>query len=256
MKTSALALAAALAFGATNGLAATQPSSATASPAPATQVESGAVEALNRMSAYLRALPAFQITLQTERDDVDIYGQLITLSGEATYKVRRPDAFAIDLALPSRTRQYIYDGKTVAIFDPKTNYYAKFDAAPTIRATLQLASEKYGAELPLEDLFTWTEGDSQSKALTSAHYIGKAQIAGQTANHYAFRQPGVDWQIWIADGDKPLPLRVAIVASSDDARPKFEANLAWDTAPQFSPDTFVFAPPPNAKSIDIHPIQP
>ena len=54
------------------------------------------------MSAYLRSIPAFQITLQTQRDDVDVYGQLITLSGGATYKVRRPDRFSIDLALPTQ----------------------------------------------------------------------------------------------------------------------------------------------------------
>ena len=68
---------------------------------PPAQVEPKAVDALTRMSAYLRSIPAFQITLQTQRDDVDVYGQLITLSGGATYKVRRPDAFFIDLALTS-----------------------------------------------------------------------------------------------------------------------------------------------------------
>jgi hypothetical protein len=229
------------------------PQTATAAPTPG-QVEPGAVQALASMSAYLRTLPAFQISLATERDDVDVYGQLITLSGQATYKVRRPNAFFIDLALPVRARQYTYNGKTVIVYDPKSGYYAEFQGAPTIRETLQLASDKYGAQLPLEDLFTWTEGDDRAKALTSAHFIDKTQVAGQAANHYAFRQQGVDWQIWIADGDKPVPLRVALVATDDTARPKFEADLTWDTAPQFADATFVFTPPPNSRSIDIHPL--
>lgn len=254
MKIATLIIAAALGCGAICSEAAAQPASATAArPAPA-QVEPAAVAALARMSAYLRSIPAFQITLRTQRDDVDVYGQLITLGGEATYKVRRPDAFAIDLALPSRTRQYVYDGKTVTVYDPKTGYYAKFQAPSTIRATLEMAEQKYGASLPLEDLFTWSEGDARVKALTSAHFVDKDQIAGQTANHYAFRQPGVDWQIWIADGDKPAPLRVTIVASDDPARPQFQADLSWDTAPQFTQGAFAFAPPPNARPIEIRPI--
>jgi hypothetical protein len=249
MKTATLMIAAALACAAIAAPAAAQPTSAASA-----SVEPKAVEALARMSTYLRSIPAFQIALQTQRDDVDIYGQLITLSGAATYKVRRPNAFSIDLALPSQAGQYVYDGKTVSVYDAKTGAYSKTPAPSTIRATLELAAQKYGATLPLEDLFTWSEGDDRAKVLTSAHFIGKDQIRGQTANHYAFRQPGVDWQIWIADGDKPTPLRVTIVSSSDPARPQFQADLTWETAPQFAADAFFFAAPANARVVDTQPI--
>jgi hypothetical protein len=249
MKIATLTIAAALACGAIDVQAATQPDSASAVQAGVGQVEPNAVDALNRMSGYLRSIPAFQITLQTQRDDVDDYGQLITLNGRATYRVRRPDSFSIDLALPNSTGQYVYDGKTVTVYDAASGYYSKYQAPSTIRATLDLAEQKYGATVPLDDLFKWSDGDDQAKALTSAHFIGKAQVAGQTANHYAFRQPGIDWQIWIADGDKPAPLRVIIAASDDPARPQFQADLSWDTAPQFSSDAFAFAPPPNARAL-------
>jgi hypothetical protein len=213
-------------------------------------VEAKAVDAMNQMGAYLRSVPAFQITLLAQRDDVDENGQLITLTGGATYLVRRPNAFSIELALPTQAGRYVYDGRTVSAYDARANQYKTFAAPSTIRATLELAQEKYGATVPLDDLFKWSEGGSDwAKALTSAHYIGKARIAGQVANHYAFRQPGRDWQIWIAEGDKPTPLRMSITASDDPARPKFQADLAWDTAPQFAQGAFVFAPPPNAKAI-------
>jgi hypothetical protein len=224
-----------------------------AAPAEAPRVDPAAVAALSKMSAYLRTIPAFQITAQTQRDDVDVYGQLITLSGEATYKVRRPDAFAINLALPSRTGQYVYDGKTLTAYDAGTASYIRFPAPPTIRETLELAQQKYGASVPLEDLFTWSDGEDRAKALTSAHFIGKTRVAGQAANHFAFRQPGIDWQIWIADGAKPLPLRIAIVSSTDPARPQFQADLAWNTAPQFAANAWTFAPPPNTHAVAYRP---
>jgi hypothetical protein len=227
---------------------------AIAQPSPA-QVEPNAVQALTRMSAYLRSIPAFQIALQTQSDDVDVYGQLITVSGGATYKVRRPDAFSIDLALPSVTGRYVSDGKTVTIYDAKSGNYVKDPASPTIRSTLELAKLKYGASVPLDDLFTWSEGDARSQALTSAHFIGKAQIAGQSASQYAFRQPGIDWQIWIADGDKPAPLRVIIIASDDPARPQFQTDLSWDTNPQFAQEAFAFAPPPSARAVTGRPFR-
>jgi hypothetical protein len=243
MKITTFIVAAALGCGAAGALGATQTGPV--------QVEPSAVDALAKMSAYLRTIPAFQITLQTRRDDVDVYGQLITLGGGATYKVRRPDAFAIDMSLPSMAGQYVYDGKTVTVYDARSGNYAKVQAPPTIRATLDLAEQKYGATVPLDDLFKWSEGDDRAKALTSAHYIGKAQIAGQSASHYAFRQPGIDWQIWIADGNKPAPLRVIIVARDDPARPQFQADLTWNTTPKFAANAFAFAPPPNARLTDI-----
>ena len=214
-------------------------------------VEPQAVAALTRMSAYLRTIPAFQITLRTQRDDVDVYGQLITLSGGATYSVRRPNAFFIDLSQTNMAAKYVYDGSTVTVYDGRTNAYARVQAPSTIGATLALAEERYGATVPLDDLFTWSEGDARASALTSAHFIGQSQIAGTSANHYAFRQPGRDWQIWIQDGDRPLPLRVSVVASDDPARPRFEADLSWNTAPTFAANTFVFAPPPNARAVDV-----
>ena len=56
-----------------------------------------------------------------------------------------------------------------------------------------------------------------------------------------------------SDGDKPAPLRVSIVAVDDPARPQFQANLTWDTAPSFGPNTFAFAPPANARVADARP---
>jgi hypothetical protein len=216
---------------------------------PPAAVDAKAVDALNKMGAYLRSIPAFQITLQVQRDDVDVYGQLITLNGWATYQVRRPDAFAIELGLPTQSGRYVYDGKTVSAYDAKANAYAKFQAPSTIRATLEVAQDKYGANVPLDDLFKWGESNDWQKVLTSAHYIGKARLGRATANHYAFRQPGKDWQIWIADGDKPTPLRMIIVATDDESRPKFQADLVWDTAPNFAQSAFTFTPPPTAKAI-------
>jgi hypothetical protein len=226
---------------------------APAKPAPATasQIEPGALQALARMSAYLRTNNAFQVTSSTQRDEVDDYGQTVTLIGQTTYKVKSPNAFDIEVADGGTTRNYIYDGKSVTVFDPKTSFYARFNAPPTIRQTLDDAGARFGITVPLDDLFHWDQGDDGAKRLTSAHFVGKANVAGQEADQYAFRQPGVDWQIWIASGAKPFPLRVVIVASDDPARPRFQSDLAWDTTPKFAADTFVFTPPPGAKAIPI-----
>ena len=64
MKLVTLVIAGALGCGVMQAKAAEQPASASASQAPSAQVEPQAVEALSRMSTYLRSIPAFQINLQ------------------------------------------------------------------------------------------------------------------------------------------------------------------------------------------------
>jgi hypothetical protein len=214
-------------------------------------VEPGAVDALRRMSGYLRTVPTFQLKAITQRDEVDQKGQLVTLSGETTYKVKAPDAFNIMVVDTTKKRDFVYDGKSVTVYDPKSGFYTHFNAPPTIPKTLDMAEAKYNVSIPLRDLFHWDQNESKVEALTSAHFVGEATVNGQQTNQYAFRQPGVDWQVWIAKGDRPAPLRIEIVGRDDPARPKYQADLIWNTAPQFSPDTFVFTPPAGAKPIPI-----
>ena len=175
----------------------------------------------------------------------------LNFGGETTYKVRTPDAFVIDVVEDNYAREYVYDGNSVIVFSPRMGFFAKFAAPSTIQQTLDLAYAKYGVTVPLDDLFSWSRGESQHANLTSAHVVGPARLAGRDTMQYAFRQPGIDWQIWIATGDKPLPLRVEIVASDDPARPRFEAELTWDTAATFAADTFAFTPSADAKLIPI-----
>jgi hypothetical protein len=214
-------------------------------------VDRGALEALNKMSAYLRTLPTFQVTSQTVREVVDDSDQKLQLLGSTSYKVKRPDSFIIEIAEDRKVRQVFYDGKTLTLFSPRMGYYASVPAPPTIAGVLKLAADKYDISVPLEDLFVWGTDADWRGDLTYGYVVGYSRVAGQDADQYAFRQKGVDWQIWIARGDKPVPLRVVITAADDAARPQFESSLTWDTAPQFAANTFAFTPPAGATPIVI-----
>lgn len=214
-------------------------------------VDKVALDALSRMSAYLRTLQAFQVTGQNVREVVDDSDQKLQLLGTTSYKVKRPDGFAIEIAEDRKVREVFYDGKSLTVFAPRMGYYATVPAPSTIRQVLKLAAEKYDITVPLEDLFIWGTDEDWRGDLTYGYVVGYSRVAGQDADQYAFRQKGVDWQIWIARGDKPLPLRVVITGTDDPARPQFESNLTWDTAPQFAANTFAFTAPAGATPIVI-----
>lgn len=74
---------------------------------------------------------------------------------------------------------------------------------------------------------------------------------GTTCEQYAFRQEGLDWQIWIQQGDYPLPRKLILTTLEEDARPRHSQVLTWNLAPSFNDAAFTFEPPKGAQKITI-----
>jgi hypothetical protein len=223
-----------------------------AAAAPATGVDPQALAALKRMSAYLQTLPAVQLTSNTSLDVVTQQGQRVLLDGVVDYKIKRPNAFVIDMNSDQKKRRFYYDGKQFTVYGPTMGYYATADAPPTIRETLAAIDAKYGIELPLEDLFRWNDPTGNpAENLISGFPVGTATIDGVETEHYAFRQKDVDWQIWIQKGAQPLPRKVVIVDRTDEAHPTYTARLSWNVNPSFTADEFAFRPGKDSKHIRL-----
>ena len=218
----------------------------------ARDVDPEAVQALQRMSAYLGALTEFQIKATTGIELVMDDGQKVELDAVTTYKVHRPDGFLIETSSDQRVRQFYYNGKQFTVVAPELGYYATVAAPPTIRQTLDLAADKYHIALPLEDLFRWSDPhNGRPTDLISGFKVGPATLDGVETDQYAFREGDVDWQIWIARGDQPEPLKVVIIDRLDPAHPYYVARLNWNTAPSLAADTFTYTPAADAKAIRI-----
>ena len=245
---SAAALAAGLASAA---LAQPAPSPA-ASAAADSDIDPEAMEAMKRMSAYLAAHTSFELKTTGAFDLVLDDGQRLQFGDNATFKVRRPDRFVIERVGDYKDRRFTYDGKQLTVSSPRTSYYAQVDAPPTIRETLTLASQRYGIELPLTDLFRWSEpGGGRADEVKEALYVGPAVIDGTPTDHFAFREDEVDWQIWIAQGDAPVPRKIVITDRTDPSSPQYKATLSWNFRPAFDAQTFAFKAPAGALPIRL-----
>lgn len=242
------------------GQQASQPRDSTGFPTPAADdpianegvVEDEAVDALKEMSNYLMSAQTLQVNTVGSLDVVTNNGQRIQLDGTTTYKIRRP-GFVIDYESDIKSRKFIYDGKTFTVYSPKLGYYATVAAPATNREVLDQIYNKFGIALPLEDLFRWGEGASAARlqALQSAYNVGPAKIDGVETDHYAFREADVDWEVWIQQGDQPLPRKLVIVDRNDPAKPTFSTRLSWTVNPTFTDADFTFVPDANAKKIQL-----
>jgi hypothetical protein len=213
-------------------------------------IDPNSMVALDKMGTYLRTLKAFQVKAVETTDEVLDNGQTVQSDRVIDLLAVRPNRLFAEIKSDDMHRFYLYDGQNFTMFAELVNYYATVPAPPTISELIDKVSEKYGIDMPLVDLFMWGAPQSTSaQAITSAIDIGPSSVEDITCEQYAFRQQGLDWQIWIQQGQYPLPRKLVLTTLADDARPRFSQVLTWNLAPSFNDAAFTFDPPKDAQKI-------
>jgi hypothetical protein len=182
-------------------------------------------------------------------EDVLEDGQKIQYQSETNLLAEMPSRLRVEVTSDRQHRLYLYDGKNVTVWAARVNYYATVTAPSTVAELANVLYEKYDIEIPLEDLFFWGSKWATTDKITGAMVVGPADVEGTTCEHYAFRQEGLDWQVWIQKGDFPLPRKLVITTLTDEARPQHTSVLTWNLAPSFNDAAFTFDPPPDAHKI-------
>jgi hypothetical protein len=214
-------------------------------------IDTAATHALKRMGEYLRTLKAFQIEADVLTEEVLQDGLKAQLSNKVNLVAEKPNRLRVELSSDRKQRMFFFDGETFTLFAPRQTFYSVIPAPSTINGLATMLEEKYDVDLPLVDLFRWGTPEGDQDEITIAKDLGASTVNGITTEHYAFRQPGLDWQVWIQNGDFPLPLKLVLTTLTDEARPQHQATYTWNLAPSITEDAFEFTPPKDAKKIPM-----
>ncbi|HEX6039635.1 DUF2092 domain-containing protein [Longimicrobium sp.] len=219
-------------------------------PAPArAQVDTAAMNALARMGTYLNSLTTFQVRAEITREEVLADGQKVQLASSADLVADQPRRLRVNVSDDRQQRLLLYDGRSFTLFAPRLNFYATTAAPGSIQDLARQLEDRHGVELPLVDLFRWGTPEARVAEITSAMVVGPAEVGGVTCEQYAFRQAGLDWQVWIQKGEFPLPCRLVLTTLTDEARPQHATTYTWNLAPSFNDAAFAFVPPADARQI-------
>lgn len=242
-----MALAAGLAAALAVTAAAAQPAQDASAPA----VDPAAIAALDKMGAALRALDQFSLRSDAEIDLVLDSGQKIELDQSIVYQVRQPDKLRVDLKNAYFDREVFFDSGKLTVWAPQKKYYATTDVeAKSLGDLVANASDRYDLQLPLSDLFLWGTDKAPSSAITSAFKVADGSVGDDAVEHWAFRQEGVDWQVWISKASS-LPRKVVITGLDDPSQPDFSAVLHWDAKTAIDDARFAFTAPADATKIAL-----
>jgi hypothetical protein len=244
------ALGIAMWLGAANASA--QAPAKTAQPASAPAIEPAAAAALDRMGDYLKTLSTFAIHADIATDEVLVAGPKVQYGGTIDAIYQSPDRLRLRVAHDERDGQeFFYDGKALSLWIEATKSWASVATTGTVPETIAFVASKYDVNFPLGDLLGRAARKELLRDVEAGIVIGTGRVAGVECDHLGFHQAGVDWQVWIEKGARPLPRKMVITTLDEPSQPQHSELLTWDLSPKIDAGTFTFAPPDGAQRIVI-----
>ncbi len=215
-------------------------------------IDPRAEKILKQMSDYLSGRQQFSVKAESTLEVVLTSGQKLQFDSPATLTLARPNRMLASRKGDIVNQEFFYDGRTLTLYNPKENLYATTAAPATLDEMLDFAREKLDIIAPASELLYKNAADKMLKATSSGFVVGPSVVAGVKTTHLAFRGDEVDWQIWIEQGDKPLPRKFVLTSKKVTGEPEFIVFIRnWDLAPKVTDREFTFTPPKGARKIEF-----
>jgi hypothetical protein len=170
--------------------------------------------------------------------------------------VRRPNRLRAEIQSPRRNRELMYDGTAITLLNRAQNFYGAVRASGSLDEAMDLASERFGIAMPLEDFARSGPYKDLLQKASSGTDVGPVSVLGVPCEHLAFTQENIDWQVWIETGARPVPRKFVITYKDEPDSPQYTAIFSnWDFATKLPDFVFKFEPPPGASKIKVKEIK-
>ena len=199
---------------------------------------------LRDMSALLENTPRFSFAASETRDVVDLDGNTSQQEFDHRTYVERPNRVRREVTLGDDTALLIYNAGSLGVHTSRDSFYALTDIPTTIDPALDYLDERLDVRAPLADLLYTSPYDAYVDDNTAGQYLGEETVEGNPCHHLAFQHPAIDFEIWLMDGQQPLPCKLLLSYKLEEGAPKSVVTFRdWDLSPQFEPNAFAYAPP-------------
>jgi len=221
-------------------------------------MDSQAIDVFKRMSRHMKDAKTLSFTTAGLREVADASGIKALHSRTGIVVVQRPNRFyARALRDNGRQTQVWFDGKSlsIAVSGAKGAQYATIAApegAKTIDGMLDHVIDEYDYVLQLGDLLYSDVYGTLGDALLSAVHLGRKLVGGRPCHHLSLEFAGADAQLWVQDGDDPVPCRWAFTLRDEPSEPLFVSSFdSWVSNPSVDAARFRFVAPAGATKIEM-----
>jgi hypothetical protein len=215
-------------------------------------IDPDALQILKQMTDYLGNSQRFSMHTENTFEDVLATGQKIQFHYSSDIVGQRPDKLRAERSDGDVSHIFVYDGETLSMYLGEQDFYANIEVPDNLDDFLHFARDALDLVPPAGDMVFSNAFELLTAGMTSGFVVGKAVIGGVSCDHIAFTTPVVDWQVWVADGDKPLPYKYVLTTRDDPAQPQSVTLISdWNTDPKIEDGLFELKPPPTATEIEF-----
>lgn len=204
-----------------------------------------------RMAEYLSKAPGMTVTVHASYDALQPEGYKVEWNDIRKVTLRRPDRLRIDSERSDGSRSLVvFDGREITTFDESGRVYAQAPQPGGVDQSVVHFVRDLGMRLPLAVLLVSGLPAELEHRVQSVEYVEKTETLGPPAYHIVGQTDTVDFQLWIAEGDQPVPLHAVLTYRNAPGQPQFRAQFSdWNLAAKPPDSTFSFTPPADASRI-------
>ena len=224
---------------------------APAAAAVVTESQAQARAILMRMAELLGGTQSYSVSLRAGYDAVQKSGQKIEFGESRKVTLSRPDRLRVEGERSDGGKTLtVFNGKEIVLIDPTNKVYATAPQPGSLDDTIVHFVRDLGMRFPLAVMLMSRLPAEFEDRVRSVDYVEKTSILGSPSHHLAARTDTVDFQVWVADGDKPLPLRIVLTYKTAAGQPQFWAQFSdWNLAPAIADSAFSAEVPEGLRKI-------
>ena len=221
-------------------------------PPPAPILEQHALDRLKQMSEKLASAKAFTFHANSFIEVPAVTGQFLTFFTDSDVALQRPNKLRADVSGDVPSFQLYFDGANFSAFDPYKKLHSVSGPLATIDEMLDYVTTKAHINFPSADFMYSDPYAVMTKNLTHAIVVGPSRVNGVPCEHFAYMEPSLNWEIWIENGPRALPLRLAMTYKQVPNFPRFMVEYKdWNLNPKLKADLFVFKAPAKSRLIEF-----
>jgi hypothetical protein len=210
-----------------------------------------AVASLKRSADFLAAQQNISFRADVAYGVLQSNGQMLEFGGTRDFLMRRPDRLRIEsIDRDGGVTQFFFDGKSILIDMPNEDAYVRIEKPGTYYAAMDYLVDDLGAPAPLEDFTSKNFAEGPVDRIESGFFVQRVMLDDQICEHLAWRTEEVDVQLWVREGEEPVPCRVVITYKKAEGHPEYAADFHdWNFAPEVDDELFTFTPPESAERL-------
>ena len=204
------------------------------------------------MSDYLAAQDRIAFDYDSTFEVVTKNDQKLGIASSGTVALDRPDRIRGTRANGFVDVEMVFDGTTLTLLGKNADRYTQVKVPGTIDHLVDELRDKYGLPMPAADLVMSDPYDALMQEVNDVKDLGSGMVGGVECDWLAFRTPDVDWQIWIAHGERPYPCRYVITTKEVAHSPQYTIDVRdWRTGDQVPADDLAFHAPAGATEMSM-----